>query len=889
MTEKMGQIVKRKKKGRPANADPQSRQARQPERDLRRSIRNRNVKYALDLDDYFDDEEFFEDVDENQQRREKQLNLLLKDGFETVPQASRTQRVSDAPATSASSSSDGDNPSRKRKIDRRCEEEIEEEDCVKDDDNYDDEEVEVKERKLEPKAEGSPTGTPSEAPTGFPLPDKKALELILDKLQKKDIYGVYAEPVDPEELPDYHDVIEHPMDFATVRNKLGNGSYANLEQFESDVFLICSNAMQYNTPDTVYYKQARTIQEMAKRKFEKIRIKIERSGKELKPEQKMKTGFILKKQINRSASRTVQEHVSSDFSSGATPATAGDLQNVSSVPQTGGLERPGIIDGLVEGISSLNDNNIDKEEESLSGKGPVSRFGRKPAIHDANHRATYNISLAQPVASSDSIFSTFEGEMKQLVPVGLYSDHSYGRSLACFAATLGPIAWSVASNRIEQALPQGFKFGRGWVGEYEPLPTPVLMLRNCSVKEPAFFAKIEHAPDPGKVEKAYKISISSKENPRVPILENSFPFVSAAGIKQTAAAPTTVSPPVKEPLMGNNSEVKPSFLLSPETKSGNSSSLSYQHQNSQSRNYVEFEKKVLKQVELNGPPLSTAADFIAQRQISNISQMETSRSVDSASKNKNLLTSGSFKQLNTNGLANGKVMGNCLNSDTVSSNMTKAAVYYPHGQGQGVSDPVLVMRRSDGKTQSQQKISERSPANEHQVPSPGPSSSRDDSTDAAQDAARVWMSVGTGGFRASGKSTNLHNKNISTDSLYNPTHDLQPQGSRFPGEFPVSGMHFQTDKSYPLGALVPHGPQPMRVGTETHFQNQPMGFPQLVNADLSRLQLQSTWQNLNPQMRSRQKSFPPDLNIGFQSLGSPVSPASGALVDSQQPDLALQL
>ncbi|KAL2496322.1 DNA-binding bromodomain-containing protein [Forsythia ovata] len=885
----MGQIVKRKKKGRPANADPQSRQARQPERDLRRSIRNRNVKYAFDLDDYFDDEEFFEDVDENQQRREKQLNLLLKDGFEHVPQASRTQRVSDAPATSASSSSDGDNPSKKRKIDRRCEEEIDEDDCVKDDENYDDEEVEVKERKLEPKAEGSPPGTPTEAPSGIPLPDKKALELILDKLQKKDIYGVYAEPVDPEELPDYHDMIEHPMDFATVRNKLGNGSYANLEQFESDVILICSNAMQYNTPDTVYYKQARTIQEMAKRKFEKIRIKIERSGKELKPEQKTKTGFILKKQTNRSASRTVQEHVGSDFSSGATLATAGDLQNVSSVPQAGGLERPGIIDGLVEGISSLNDNNIDKGEESLSGKGPIYRFGRKPAIHDVNHRATYNVSLAQPVAISDSIFSTFEGEMKQLVPVGLYSDHSYGRSLARFAATLGSIAWRVASNRIEQALPQGFKFGRGWVGEYEPLPTPVLMLRNCTVKEPAFFAKIEHAPDPGKVEKAYKISISSKESPRVPILENKFPFLNAAGIKQTAAAPTTVSPPVKEPFMGNNSEVKPSFLLSPETKPGNSSSLSYQHQNSQSRNYVEFEKKVLKQVELNGPPLSTAADFIAQRQISNGSQMETSRSVDSASKNKNLLTSGSFKQPNTNGLANGKVMGNCLNSDTVSSNMTKAAVYYPHGQGQGVTDPVMVMRRSDGKSQSQQKFSEQSPANEHKVPSPAPSSSRDDSTDAAQAAARVWMSVGTGGFRPSGKSTNLHNNNISTDSLYNPTHDLQPQVSRFPGEFPVSGMHFQTDKSYPLGATVPHGPQPMRVGIETHFQNQQMGFPQLVNADLSRLQLQSTWQNLNPQMHSRHKSFPPDLNIGFQSLGSPVSPASGALVDSQQPDLALQL
>jgi bromodomain-containing protein 7/9 len=70
---------------------------------------------------------------------------------------------------------------------------------------------------------------------------------------------VYAEPVDPEELPDYHDMIEHPMDFSTVRKKLANGSYSTLEELESDVLLICSNAMQYNSSDTVYYKQVNHV------------------------------------------------------------------------------------------------------------------------------------------------------------------------------------------------------------------------------------------------------------------------------------------------------------------------------------------------------------------------------------------------------------------------------------------------------------------------------------------------------------------------------------------------------------------------------------------------------------------------------------------------------
>lgn len=52
-------------------------------------------------------------------------------------------------------------------------------------------------------------------------------------------------------------------------------------------------------------------------------------------------------------------------------------------------------------------------------------------------------------------------------------DHSYAKSLARFAANLGPIVWNVASKKLASALPPGVKFGPGYVGEREaPLQSP---------------------------------------------------------------------------------------------------------------------------------------------------------------------------------------------------------------------------------------------------------------------------------------------------------------------------------------------------------------------------------------------------------------------------------
>ncbi|AET01108.2 bromodomain protein [Medicago truncatula] len=108
------------------------------------------------------------------------------------------------------------------------------------------------------------------------LPEKQILELVLDTLQRKDTYEIFAEPVDPNEVENYYTIVKQPMDFGTMRAKLHEGMYKTLQQFEHDVFLIFNNAMNFNPPGTIYFKQARVIGELAKKVFDVLRTDPEK-------------------------------------------------------------------------------------------------------------------------------------------------------------------------------------------------------------------------------------------------------------------------------------------------------------------------------------------------------------------------------------------------------------------------------------------------------------------------------------------------------------------------------------------------------------------------------------------------------------------------------------
>ncbi|XP_042454185.1 uncharacterized protein LOC122038480 isoform X2 [Zingiber officinale] len=384
-----------------------------------------------------------------------------------------------------------------------------------------------------------------------PLPDQKLLVFILDRLQKKDTYGVFSEPVDPEELPDYHEVIEEPMDFGTVRMKLLGREYNNLEQFENDVYLISSNAMRYNAPDTIYFRQARVIQELAKKNFENLRHESDDNEPEAKTVIRRGRPPSKNKKVGQPPALCAVRGLSSD----ATVANAWDGTKLPNLAKD--FSRTGVLcdnlgvgntpfRALYGGLGSstfgwIPQQNANREDESLgSALRGVSRVGKKLTIFEENRRDTHKQSSIFSCIHKSPISTTFDAVRKQLVPVGLHLEFAYARSLARFAAKLGPIGWVLAAKRIQMVLPPGTKFGPGWVVENGSTHNP---------KSPMVVSSSNPLEDPGmsgNTSTIDKYHVSQEIPPRDSVAEEG--HINRSIQPASSVAPNAISGSSEDPL-----------------------------------------------------------------------------------------------------------------------------------------------------------------------------------------------------------------------------------------------------------------------------------------------------------------------------------------------------
>ncbi|XP_059761837.1 bromodomain-containing protein 7 isoform X5 [Balaenoptera ricei] len=119
-------------------------------------------------------------------------------------------------------------------------------------------------------------------------PLQEALNQLMRQLQRKDPSAFFSFPVTDFIAPGYSMIIKHPMDFSTMKEKIKNNDYQSIEELKwlrirlpvqetrvralvredptcrratkPDNFkLMCTNAMIYNKPETIYYKAAKKL------------------------------------------------------------------------------------------------------------------------------------------------------------------------------------------------------------------------------------------------------------------------------------------------------------------------------------------------------------------------------------------------------------------------------------------------------------------------------------------------------------------------------------------------------------------------------------------------------------------------------------------------------
>lgn len=108
---------------------------------------------------------------------------------------------------------------------------------------------------------------------------KALMEKLLQELMDEPRSWPFKIPVDPVDVPDYFDIIKHPMgmsrhshfspfelslmlffvDFSTIQQKISSNQYKTFDSFVDDVQLVFDNCRLYNPETSIYSKNARFL------------------------------------------------------------------------------------------------------------------------------------------------------------------------------------------------------------------------------------------------------------------------------------------------------------------------------------------------------------------------------------------------------------------------------------------------------------------------------------------------------------------------------------------------------------------------------------------------------------------------------------------------------
>lgn len=107
----------------------------------------------------------------------------------------------------------------------------------------------------------------------------------LEALMALDKAGWFLQPVSTEDAPDYYERIAEPMDWSTMAARIASFAYTTSAEMEHDARKVCTNAMEYNRPDSAIHKAAAKILKSLESIFAPLHAALDDDALGLEPPQ----------------------------------------------------------------------------------------------------------------------------------------------------------------------------------------------------------------------------------------------------------------------------------------------------------------------------------------------------------------------------------------------------------------------------------------------------------------------------------------------------------------------------------------------------------------------------------------------------------------------------